>query len=74
MNPNEYLSGFFAELESLVDGKGTRHAISTDDGGKVVIHLGAGDWYREAAIELDPDPEKAALAAAQAETTWPSRI
>lgn len=29
MNPNEYLQKFFAELERLVDGHGTRHAIST---------------------------------------------
>jgi hypothetical protein len=47
MNPNEYLSRFFAELERLVDGKGRRHTISTKDDGKVVIHLGAGDWYCE---------------------------
>lgn len=29
MNLNEYLLKFFAEPERLVDGHGTRHAIST---------------------------------------------
>lgn len=29
MNPNDYLTEFFTELERLVDGHGTRHTIST---------------------------------------------
>jgi len=29
MNPNDYLLKFFAELESLKDGHGARHAVST---------------------------------------------
>jgi hypothetical protein len=29
MNANDYLMQFFAELERLVDGHGTRHTIST---------------------------------------------
>ena len=74
MNPNEYLVKFFAELERLVDGHGTRHAITTDFSGKVVIHIGAGDWYREATVELDPDPVRAAEAATRAETIWPNTI
>jgi hypothetical protein len=42
MNPNEYLLKFFAELERLVDGHGTRHAISTTRTGQLEIR----SWLR----------------------------
>ena len=40
MNPNEYLLKFFAELERLVDGRLTRHAISMTRTGQLEIRLG----------------------------------
>ena len=45
VNANEYLRNFFSELERLVDGHGTRHAISTASTGQLEVRLGAGDWY-----------------------------
>ena len=74
MNPNEYLLKFFAELERLVDGHDTRHAVSTTVGGTLEIRLGAGDWYRAAQIVLDEDPIKAARDVSKAETYWPTEI
>jgi len=74
MNPNEYLLKFFAELECLVDGHGTRHAVSTTVDGTLEIRLGAGDWYRAVQIVLDEDPIKAAHDVAKAETYWPTEI
>src|ERR1035437_3801857 len=56
MNPNEYLLKLFAELERLVDGHGTRHAISTTGAGRLEVHLGAGDWYWATQVALDDDP------------------
>jgi hypothetical protein len=53
VNPNEYLLKFFAELERLVDGHGTRLAISLEHSGALEIRLGAGDWYRATQIVLD---------------------
>ena len=44
VDPNQYLTQFFAELERLVDGYGTRHAISTTTAGELEVRLGAGDW------------------------------
>ncbi|HUO14524.1 MAG TPA: hypothetical protein VMX38_06025 [Verrucomicrobiae bacterium] len=43
MNPNEYLLTFFAELERLIDGHGTRPTVSTFQTGTIEIRLGAGD-------------------------------
>jgi len=43
MNANEYPLKLFAELERLVDGHGTRHAISTASTGQLEVRLGAGD-------------------------------
>lgn len=40
MNPNQYLTKFFAESEHLVDGHGTRHAISTTRTGQLEMLLG----------------------------------
>ena len=42
MDPNEYLLKFFAELERLVDGHDTRHAISTTRTGQLEIR----SWLR----------------------------
>jgi hypothetical protein len=74
MNPNEYLLKFFAELERLVDGYGTRHAISTTHTGQLEVRLGAGDWYRATQVTLDDDPVRAAQAVANAEKYFPSSI
>jgi hypothetical protein len=74
MNPNEYLLKFFAELECLIDGHGTRHAVSTARSGALEIRLGAGDWYRATQIVLDQDPIKAARDVAKAVTYWPTEI
>lgn len=74
MNPNEYLMKFFAELECLVDGHDTRHAVSTTRSGALEIRLGAGDWYRATQTVLDEDPIKAAQDVARAETYWPTEI
>lgn len=74
MNPNEYLLMFFAELERLVDGHGTRHSVSTTRAGALEVRLGAGDWYRAARTELDEDPIKAAQNVAKAKTYWPDQI
>jgi hypothetical protein len=74
VNPNEYLSKFFAELERLVDGHGTRHVISSAHSGVLEIRLGAGDWYRATQIVLDEDPIKAAQDVAKAENYWPDVI
>ncbi len=74
MNTNDYLLKFFAELERLVNGHGTRHAVSTVQSGALEIRLGAGDWYRAVQIDLDGDPVKAAEDVAKAETYWPNEI
>lgn len=74
MNPNEYLLKFFAELERLVDGHGTRHAISTTSTGQLEVRLGAGDWYWAAQVALDDDPVWAAQAVAKAEKYFPAAI
>ena len=74
MNPNEYLKKFFTELERLVDGHGTRHAISTTSTGQLEVRLGAGDWYWAAQIVFDDDPVLAAQAAAHAEKYFPTSI
>jgi hypothetical protein len=74
MNPNQYLLKFFAELERLVNGHGTRHAISTTRTGELEVRLGAGAWYRAAVLSLDNDPLKAAQDVANAETYWPTQI
>jgi hypothetical protein len=74
MNANEYLLKFFAELERLVNGHGTRHAISTTHTGKLEVHLGTGDWYWATQIALDDDPVRAAQAVADAEKYFPIKI
>jgi len=74
MNPNEYLLTFFAELERLVDGHGTRHAISTTGTGELEVRLGAGDWYWAVQVALDGDPVKAAQAVANEEKYFPNTI
>ena len=74
MSPNEYLHTFFAELERLVDGHGTRHAISTTGVGELEVRLGAGDWYWAVQVALDEDPVKAAQAVANAERYFPNSI
>jgi hypothetical protein len=74
MNLSAYLSKFFAELERLVDGHGTLHAISTYSQGQLEVRLGAGDWYWATQAALDDDPVKAAQALASAEKYFPRRI
>ncbi len=74
MNPNEYLLKFFAELERLVDGHGTRHAISTTPTGRLEVRLGAGDWYWAAQVALVDDPITAAQVVVSAEKYFPTRI
>jgi hypothetical protein len=74
MSPNDYLTRFFAELQRLVDGHGTRHAVSTTAAGELEVRLGAGDWYWAAKVALDDDPIKAAQAVAKAEKYFPSSI
>lgn len=74
MNPNEYLLNFFVELERLVDGHGTRHAISTTSTGQLEVRLGAGDWYWAAQVALDDDPVTAAQEVANAEKYFPASI
>ena len=74
MNANEYLLKFFAELERLVNGHGTRHAISTTRTGQLEVRLGAGDWYWATQIALDDDPVKAAQAVARADKFFPPSI
>ena len=74
MNPNEYLPKFFAELERLVDGHGTRHAISTTHTGQLEVRLGAGDWYWATQVTFDDDPVRAAQAVANAERYLPGSI
>jgi hypothetical protein len=74
MNPNEYLLKFFAELERLVDGHGTRHAISTTGAGRLEVHLGAGDWYWATQVALDDDPIRTAHQVANAEKYFPTSI
>ncbi len=74
MNPNEYLQKFFDELEHLIDGHGTRHAISTSSLGQLEVRIGAGDWYWATQIALDDDSVKAARAVAKAEKYFPSSI
>jgi hypothetical protein len=74
MNLNEYLPNFFAALERLVDGHGTRHAISTTKEGRIEVRLGAGDWYWATQVVLDDDPVQAAQAVAKAEKYFPASI
>ena len=74
MNPNEYLEKFFAELERLVDGHDTRHAISTTRTGQLEIRLGAGDWYWATRVELNDDPLRAAQEVANAQRNFPTSI
>jgi len=74
MNPNEYLLKFFAELERLIDGHGTRHTISTTPAGALEVRVGAGDWYWAAQVALDGDPIKAAQAVAVARKYFPASI
>jgi hypothetical protein len=74
MNPNQYLNEFFGELERLVDGHGTRHAVSTTRIGELEVRLGNGDWYRATRIGLEGGPIQAALDMARAETYWPTAI
>jgi hypothetical protein len=74
MNPNEYLLKFFTELERLVDGHGTRHAISMTRTGQLEVRLGAGDWFWATQVTLDDDPVRAAQAVANAEKYFPSSI
>lgn len=74
MDPNEYLKKFLAELERLVDGHGTRHAISTTRTGQLEIRIGAGDWYWATQIVLDDDPVRAAQEVANAQTYFPTSI
>jgi len=74
MNPNDYLKKLLRVLERLVDGHGTRHAISTTSTGQFEIRLGAGDWYWAAQIVFDDDPVLAAQAAAHAERYFPTSI
>jgi hypothetical protein len=66
MNPNEYLTRFFGELECLVDGHGTRQAVSTTRSGEVETRLGIGDWYRATKTKLEDDSIKAAQDVANA--------
>jgi hypothetical protein len=74
MNPNRYLTKFFAELEHLVDGHGTRHVISTTRTGQLEVRFGAGDWYWATEVTLDDDPVKAAQDVSRAERYFPSEI
>ncbi len=74
MNPNEYLLEFFTELERLVDGHDTRHAISTTRTGQLEIRLGAGDWYWATQVELNDDPVRAAQEVASAQRYFPISI
>ena len=74
MNPNQYLTIFFTELERLVNGRGTRHAISTTRTGALEVRLGNGDWYRAAQIALDENPLRAAHDVANAGTYMPTQI
>ena len=74
LNANEYLVKFFAKLERLVDGHGTRHAISTASTGQLEVRLGAGDWYWATQVALDDDPVRAAQAVARAEKYFPRSI
>lgn len=74
MNPDEYLLMFFAELERLVDGHGTRHAISTTRAGELEVRMGAGDWYWAAQVAVDDDPVRAAQAVARAGKSFPTSI
>jgi hypothetical protein len=74
MNPNEYLQKFFAELERLVDGHGTRQAISTTSTGQIEVRLGADDWYWATEVPLEDDPVRAAQAVAKAERYFPTSI
>ena len=60
MNPNQYLNEFFGELERLVDGHGTRHAVSTTRIGELEVRLGNGNWYRVMRLVLDVEPIQAA--------------
>lgn len=74
MNPNEYLQKFFAELERLVNGHGTRHAISTTCTGQLEVRLGAGDWYWATQVPLDDDPVRAAQAVVDSDTYFATSI
>jgi hypothetical protein len=74
MNSNEYLQKFFAELERLVDGHGTRHAISMTRTGQLEVRLGAGDWYWAVQVVLDDDPVEAAQRVARADRYFPTEI
>lgn len=74
MNANEYLLMFLAELERLVEGHGTRHAISTTRTGQLEVRLGAGDWYWATQVDLDDHPVRAAQAVARAERYFTTTI
>jgi hypothetical protein len=74
MSPDEYLLKFFAELERLVDGHGTWHAISTTCTGQLEIRLGARDWYWATQVALDNDRVKAANEVANAQRYFPFSI
>lgn len=74
MNPNEYLEEFFADLERLVDGHSTRHAISTTSTEQLEIRLGAGDWYWARQVSLEDDPVRAAQAVADSDAYFPISI
>jgi len=66
MSITEWLETYFAELERLVDNRGTRHMLSTSRDGKLEIRIGVGDWYAIADARLDRDPIQSARLAALA--------
>lgn len=74
MNPNQYLTTFFSELERLIDGGGTRHCLASTPSGKLEVRFGAGDWYWAAQVTLDDDPVRAAQQVAKAQRYFPTQI
>jgi hypothetical protein len=74
MNPNEYLLKFFAELERLVDGHGTRQVISATRTGQLEVRLGVGDWHWATQIAFDDDPVRTAQSVAHAEKYFSTSI
>jgi len=75
LNATQYLKAYFSELKGLLPvprwSGSYDHSLGMGEDGTIEIRLSAGDWYKVAITDLDPDPIKAAQLAAQARTRWP---
>lgn len=70
---NDCLKKFCTELERLIDGHGTHHAIHKSSGATRGTP-GRGHWYWATQVPLDDDPVQAPQAVAGSDTNFPTSI